>query len=574
MSDLWGVARRIAANAVRLLRRRSAAALYGEGGVWLQVRLGSEFGELAPAPVTFGREGGLGLLDLLRTLDVAAEDPDVSGVLLCFHGGLEGWSQASTLRRRLLELREVGLPVVAWAESLGAREYLVASAASRLWMPESGALNLVGLSAEQFYLRELLDRIEVTPEVVRVGKFKGAGEMLTRSSMSDEQRDQLEAWQDDVFSELVGGIAEGRGLAVDRVEELIDGGPYSAAVAREVGFIDDLLFRDQLEENLEPLGAIPGLGRPGRRRVRVLPARSYFSLRVAGHGWQPLTRDLPRLAYVVARGAIGRGAGWRGISSEGLSELLERLRTDRRVLGVLLRIETGGGDALASDLLNRAVGQLTRDKPLVVSMAEVVASGGYYVAVAADAIFAEAATLTGSIGVVGGKINLEGLYRRLGVAKEVVERGARAGLYSEARGFSQDERSAVERAMEAIYAIFLERVAQGRELSLEDVERVAQGRIWSGRRALSLGLVDALGGPVEALDELRRRAGLDEAEVYELEVHPRRSRLPELRSFLGLRLASQPRSAQPGWLAGDQLSLGSLRVDGRHVASQRGDGPN
>jgi protease-4 len=276
---------------------------------------------------------------------------------------------------------------------------------------------------------------------------------------------------------------------------------------------------------------------------------------------------------VVARGAIGRGVGWRGISSEGLSELLERLRLDRRVLGVLLRIETGGGDALASDLLNRAVKQLTRDKPVVVSMGEVAASGGYYVAAGADAIFAEAATLTGSIGVVGGKINLEGLYRRLGVAKEVVERGARAGLYSEARGFSHDERAAVERAMEAIYATFLARVAQGRELSLEDVQGVAQGRIWSGRRALSLGLVDALGGPMEALDELRRRAGLDEAEVYELELHPRRSRLPELRSFFGLRLASQPRDVRPGGLAGNQLSLGSLHGDGRPLAGQREDGP-
>lgn len=532
MAQVRGVVRRVVANAGRLLRTRTAAALCREGGVWLHVKLSRELGDLAPPPVAFGGEGSLSLLDLLRTLEVAAQDRDIAGLLLQLRGGLGGWNQAMALRRALLALRRVDLPVVAWAQSLNEREYLVASVASRVFLPESGTLDLIGLRTEQFYLRDLLERLEVTPEVLHVGRFKSAGEILTRGSMSREQRQQLEAWQADAFAELVGGIAEGRQLAPSRVEELIDSGPYSAPAARQVGLVDELLYWDQLESELERLTPIPDLERPGRRKARPLAARRYFSLRAADVGWRPLFRDLPRLAYVVARGTIGRGVGRLGIGSEGLSDLLERLRRDRGVVGVLLRLESGGGDAVASDLLHRAVELVKREKPVVVSMGEVAASGGYYIAAAADAIFAEAATLTGSIGVVGGKVNLERLYRRLGIAKEVVERGARAGLHSEARGFSPDERAAVEQAMEAIYGIFLQRVARGRELSVEQVKEVAEGRIWSGRSALAAGLVDALGGPVEALSELRRRAGLGRTESFEFELHPRRPRLPELRRLL------------------------------------------
>jgi protease-4 len=199
---------------------------------------------------------------------------------------------------------------------------------------------------------------------------------------------------------------------------------------------------------------------------------------------------------------------------------------------VVLRIDSPGGDGVASDLIWRAVRQLRRDKPVVVSMGDVVASGGYYVAAAADAIFAEPGTVTGSIGVVGGKVNLAGLYERLGVGKEAVERGARAGLLSETRAFTADERSAVRGEMKALYELFLERVAEGRSMSRDDVARVAQGRIWSGLRAKALGLVDGLGGPLEALLEVRRRAGIPVEESILLEIHPRIPRIPGLLSLI------------------------------------------
>jgi len=274
-----------------------------------------------------------------------------------------------------------------------------------------------------------------------------------------------------------------------------------------------------------------GAGSSASGSVLRVEASVYYALRAADPGWRPLIGGLPRIAYVVARGTISRGASQRGVSSNTYGELLEALRRDERVAGVVLRIDSGGGDALASDLLWRAVTVVRRDKPVVVSMGDVVASGGYFVAAAADEIFAEAGSVTGSIGVVGGKVNLEGLYRRVGVAKDAVERGARAGMLSEGRGFTPDEKRAVRTEMNAVYENFVSRVAEGRKVSVEEIQAVAQGRIWSGERARQVGLVDAIGGPLEAIAAVRGRASV-ESEAVLVDRYPRRPRIPGVRDVL------------------------------------------
>jgi protease-4 len=263
-------------------------------------------------------------------------------------------------------------------------------------------------------------------------------------------------------------------------------------------------------------------------------APAYFALHASDPGWRPWLRDLPRVAYVVAEGAIHRGGGLRGIACDSYRVLLEHLSRDAGVCGVVVRVASPGGDGLASDLLHRALSVLRREKPVVVSMGEVAASGGYYLAAGADAVLAESATVTGSIGVVGGKLNLAGLYERFGIARDAVERGARAGMLSETRGFTPGERSALRREMESLYETFLARVAEGRSLSRDSVAKVAGGRVFSGARAARLGLVDRLGGPLEALAEVRRRAGLAPDERVLVEVHPRAPRLPGLGALLGL----------------------------------------
>ncbi|HTF32921.1 MAG TPA: signal peptide peptidase SppA [Myxococcota bacterium] len=530
-----GFVRRLAANAARAARQGFARRhLSRDGGLWLDVRIGPGLQELRPTALPFAPPGGAGLLDLLRTLQCAAEDGRVDGVLLRFEGAAPGLSQVLALRRAVEAIRASGKPVAAYADALGIAEYWIASAASSIWLPESGALFLVGLRAESTFVRSLLERFAIEPEILRLGAYKSAAEPFTREGMSPEQREQLEALLDDFYTGLVEAIAKGRGLAPEAVRSRIDAGPYHAVAAREAGLIDRSLYPDEIEDALATL--TPGRAADDKRPVRLAPAASYLALRAADVGWRPLLSDLPRIAYVVASGLIRRGSGARGIGSDAFRTLLERLAKDDGVRGIVLRVNSPGGDGLASDLLWRAVRKARQKKPVVVSMGDVAASGGYYVACGADAVFAEATTVTGSIGVVGGKVNLSELYRRVGISKEAVERGARAGMLSESRAFTADERAALRGELAHVYDTFVRRVAEGRGIEPAQVERAAGGRVWSGLRAQALGLVDAIGGPLEALREARRRAGLVEGQRWLLEQHPRRARLPGLRALVALAL--------------------------------------
>jgi protease-4 len=510
------------------------ASLPRHGGAWLVLRLAPSLEELAPPHLPFSRHPSLGLLDALATLEAAAEDPRIVGVLLRFAGPLEGWSRALSLRRAVEAVRQRGKPVVAYGELFGAESLVVASGATRLWLPESGTLLLVGLRIDGLYLRPLLERLEIRPEVVRIGTHKTAGDRFTRERMSPEEREQLEALADDLFEALVEAIASGRGLDAATVRERIDAGPYAAPAAVEAGLADGCLYPDEVEREL--LSLAPDTATEGPEgRPRLLDAAGYHSLHVNDPGWRPLLRDLPRIAYVVGRGVVHRGGGPRGIASDTVRELLEGIRREEGIRGVVLRLDSPGGDGVASDLVWRAVSLVAREKPVVVSIGDVAASGGYYLAAAGDMLFAEAGSVTGSIGVVGGKLDLGGLYRRLGVTREGVERGARAGLLSETRGFTGEERAAMRELLASVHGTFVDRVARGRGLSSDSLARVTQGRVWSGRRARSLGLVDGIGGPLEALREVRKRAGLRDDDRYLLELHPRLPQLPGLVSLLRWR---------------------------------------
>jgi protease-4 len=496
------------------------SVLSDEPGHWLDARID---GSMPERTHTGLGQPTLGLLDWLRAVAAAGADPRFDGVLVRITGHLGSHGQALSIARVLEEVRRAGCRVVVWAESLHADQYVLASAADHVWLPESGSVHWVGLHVERFFLRGLLDRLGARADVVHVGRFKSAGETFTRSGMSDTEREQLEAWQGDLFDALVETVARGRGLGRDRVEELLDAGPHPARDAVEAGLVDAIAYPDEIQDRLDALALeIEPRGR-GARRARLVDAVAYHVGWSGDAGFEPLFGDAPRLVHLVAGGNVSRGASAFGVTPSGAGALLGALREAPSVRGVLLRIESPGGDALASDLLHREVERLVREKPVVVSMGDVVASGGYYLAAGADALYAEAGAVTGSIGVVGGKIDLSGLYEKLGVAKDAVTRGKRAGLLSEARGFSADERAAVRREMDAIYGTFVDRVARGRSLERPRVEELAQGRIWSGRRALELGLIDALGGPLEALRDLSARAGLRPAERFPVVTLPRPS---------------------------------------------------
>jgi protease-4 len=536
MSIAGGV-RRAVSNATRAGRLLVERLTFGRRApFWLLARLAPPFEETRVVRFPFQRSRAPSLLETLRALDAALHDPRVGGVLLRLAGAPPGYAAAVSLRRAVDAVRAAGKPVAAYGEHIGQPEYLVASGADRLWMPETGSLHLVGLRSEALFFARVLARFDVKPDVVRVGSHKAAAETLTRESMSPESREQIEAYLDDVFSALVDAIAAGRKLDASAVRARIDAGPYRAASACEAGLADDCLYPDQVEEALVDLLPASGEAPPhgGAPRARLVDAESYAALHADDAGWSPLLRARPRIAYLAASGAIHRRGEMSGISVEALSRTLRALGEDEAVRAIVLRIESPGGDAMASDILWRALSVAKRDKPLVVSMGEVAASGGYYAAVAGDAVFAEPTTLTGSIGVVGGKLDAGALLERLGVDHDAVERGRRAGMSSGLRGFTPDERNLVRRDMEAVYDVFLRRVEAGRKLGRADLTQIAQGRIWSGARALALGLVDAQGGPLEAIREARSRAGLASSEGMALDVHPRHVRVDLLRGLLGV----------------------------------------
>jgi protease-4 len=536
MNPLISLPQRQLQNLVQIGRHAARWLALSRGGpLWIEVQLRGGLSEYSSSgSLVSASEPSLGLLDLLRMLEIAGADANVVGVVLRMDGGSAGWSGAVALRRALIAFRARGKKIVAWGSGFDMLHFYIASVCDRIWLPATGNVGLMGLRSEHFYLRDMLDKLDVVPEVVRVGKFKNAGEPLTRSSMSDEQREQIDAWQSDVFDELVAGIAEGRSLAREEIRKLIDRGPFIAKAAIDAGLVDGCLYPDELQS------ALTGLETAGEHETheddssdaRVVKAPNYFALSRDASGWQPLFEEMPSIAYVVLAGNVGLGNRRRGIAAERFGALLEDLRGRSSVCGVVLRVDSPGGDAAASELLYRSVQQLALEKPVVVSMADVAGSGGYFLAAPAHSILAESVTITGSIGVVGGKINMAGLYRKLGVAKDTVERGARAGLYAEDRGFTDEERTAVADSMGAIYDIFVDRVSEGRGLSRDAVRSVAEGRIWSGRAALSVGLVDGLGGPLEALADVRRRVGLADHEHCGVDQYPRRSPIQGLRQLL------------------------------------------
>ncbi|MCP5070163.1 MAG: hypothetical protein GY946_26650, partial [bacterium] len=515
--DLSGCPRRVAANLARTARLGVARGMFGRGPVWLRLRLTSPVPELA-APAWFGqREPRLSLLDVLRVLDVAKDDPDVGGVAIRLLGPPGGASRVESLRRAIGAVTEAGKPVVIWSESLTTQELWLASAASRVVIPPSGSVHLLGFRFEGFFLRDLLHKLGVRADVLRVGEFKSAGEILTRSGHSEEARAQLETLADDLFETLVRDVATGRGLSEEQVRGHVDRGLLTAARAEEAGLVDACQYPDELERMLCEL--VPAACNDDK--PRLLDASTYIALRASDSGFQPLLQPAPRIVYVAARGGIGRGQGLRGIAADTYRRLLEPLAEREDVLGVVLRVDSPGGEGVASDLLCRAVRRVSEQKPIVVSMGDTAASGGYFLAASATAILGEATTVTGSIGVVGGKLDFSELYERVGVGRDAVERGAQSGLHSEARGFTPSERRALRDELGALYELFLERVAQGRGRSRDEIHALAQGRVWSGVGAVHHGLLDGLGGPLEALREVRDRAGLGLGERVLLEEHPR-----------------------------------------------------
>ena len=515
----------------------------------LEVRLEDEVVEVRAESPLLARSPKVDLRRTTQVIRRAALDRRVSGLILRLAHPEVGWAKAASLARAIRVFRSAGKPVVGFLEGAGNLDYALACACQILIMHPGATLDLVGLQAEAFFFKDLLDRIGIDAELDAIGEYKTAGEPFVRREMSAEHREALRGVLSDLSDQLESAIAEGRALSTERVREIFEGGPYLAEEARELGLVDHVDHEDACESWFrEKLGI----------DVIVQPHTRY----PAGEGWlrRVLSFRRPQVAVVYAVGVIGSHdhrpsrPSPRVVSSANLREVLKRVRESRRVKAVVLRVESPGGAAVASDLIWREMALTRREKPVVVSMGDVAASGGYYIATAADAILAEPSTLTGSIGILGGKVVVRRLLDMLGVHRETISLSDRAGFRSPTRPFSPAERERLRDHLRFFYEkLFVPRVAEGRRLTREEVEEVGRGRIWTGRQAKERGLVDELGDLEAAVQVARSKANIPPQQKVRVVSYVKRPRLRELLTW-GLPWPSSSDSLAGNPLVGNPLS--------------------
>jgi protease-4 len=445
------------------------------------------------------------LRPILRALHEAAADPHVVG-LIAKVGRALPWAVMQELRLGVRAFAASGKPSLAWAESFGEGSgdmtaYVLATGFEQIWLQPGGGLGLLGVGVETTFVRGALDHFGIEPQFEQRYEFKNAADLVMRTEFTEAHRIALDRLAESVFTEAVAAIASGRGMEAVRVRELADTGPRTASEARDAGLVDALGYRDEVYAAMRSrVGTDARLLFADRWRP---PRRPHLPARRKGH-----------VALVEARGAIVSGRTrrtpmGRQVGSDSVGAALRAATNDEHVRAVVLHVESPGGSAVASDTIWREVCRV-RDagKPVVVSMGQQAASGGYYIACPADVIVALPSTLTGSIGVFGGKMVVRELLGRLGLTTGTVSHGARSLMFSARRGFSDDERERLAATLDAIYDDFVAKVAQGRGRPVAEIESIARGRVWTGSDALGVGLVDELGGLRDALRIARSRAGL------------------------------------------------------------------
>ncbi len=503
---------------------------------WLRLEIDGAVVEFAPRLPFWRRERRPFALQALRRLvEAAAADARVAGILFEIERLHCGSATATDLRELLLLAKLKHLRVAVYLPSgAGTRELYVASAADQILLGPETDVTALGFAIEAPYLRRALDRAGVHAEVFARGAYKTAGEPLQLEQMSAPQREQLGLLLDTAWDVLVDALASGRKLARDAVERFIDEGPWPAQGAVDHGMADAIVYPDGLEKQLDPRA---------KDGAKLVKAGRYLRRRQIP--WRRLPR--PRIGVVQVHGPIVSEA--RGpmpvASEEVVCEALEGAIDDRSVRGVVLHVDSRGGSALASDRMLYAARRLAEKKPLVAFLADSAASGGSLSRSARDRIVAQPTTVTGSIGVVAARIVVGPLLERLGVAVEVVKRGARVDMHSPTRELGDGERAVIERQLEHVYQGFVAAVALGRNREFAEIDALAGGRIWSGRDAQARGLVDRLGGFDLALSELRDMIGAGAEALQPALIGPHRLRptalgLPRFVSALGVLSALVP----------------------------------
>ena len=490
------------------------------------------------SPFTFGQSLKT-VRSLTSELEAIRKNEKASGVILKIRNLGTGWAKLQEIQNKIIQLRKSGKIVISHINGGGNMEYLLACATDRILLTPAGTVGLTGLRAEVMFYAGLFEKLDIEADMIAIGKYKSAVEPFTQEYMSESFREAIDAVLDDLHVQQVEMIAGGRiHLDAAAVAQLIDKGPFTAREALENGLVDDLLYYDELVSSMQtesdkPIEIVTKHGRQSKEVTDLTGFAGlmrFFSM-LSPPKKSAQSSDIPRIALIYAIGPILTdepnspfGTG-EIIASRKFTEALRQVRSDDSTKAAVIRIDSPGGSALASDLIWREVFLTQREKPVVVSMSDIAGSGGYYIGMAAGTIVAQPATITGSIGVFGGKFNLKGLYNMLGLTKEVVTRGRNAKIYSDYGSFTPAERERVEKLMKTVYDDFVRKAAEGRGKTEKEIHEIAQGRVWTGKQAKEIGLVDVLGGLDTALSVAKTNAGLEEDDEVNIFV------LPEQKTF-------------------------------------------
>lgn len=540
-------------------RNRERPLVIADGST-LVLRLDGEIPERPPVDYNipfFGTHSPLTVENVWSTLRKAAADTRIKAIVLEPANPQIAWGKLQELHADIEQFRKSGKPVYAYLKSPGTKDYYLATAASRIYLSPEDLLNLKGLRFELMYFRRTLDKLGVQVDVEHAGKYKDFGDMFTRSSMSPETREVYTGVLDDLYGNLLQTIATGRKKTTEQVKAIIDNGPFLSSQALANGLVDDVKFEDEM------YGDLKNALKEGE--IKAVSSRDYNKVLDSSLG----LGGKQRVAFITGEGDITRGdpesTNENGIESEHFNKILKKVQNDSSIKAVIVRIDSPGGESTASDDMWRAMNQLSRKKPMVISMSDTAASGGYYMAMTGDPIVAYPGTLTGSIGVVFGKPNLHGLYDKLGIDKESLSRGRFARIDSDYQPLDEAERQKLREGIDDGYRSFVSKVATARKRTFEEIEPLAQGRVWVGDQAKGNGLIDELGGIDKAIELVKQRANIPAKEGVTLIVYPPKRNIldlllsqPTTEAMIQSKIASVPGLSQVHanvWLRGGFLRM-------------------
>ena len=485
----------------------------------------------------FGDPDATTLRSLLDRIRQAKADKNIRGVLLTLGAGSDlNLAQALELRDALQEASKAGKQTFVYADSYDTASYIAASGANHVCMLEGGEIMMPGVGMEAMFARGLLDKVGVKADYIQIGEYKGADEEYTRTEASEQLRGEMNKLADSLYQQIVDTISLDRNLPADAVRAIIDDAMISGVAAKERGLVDHLLDQDELRDLMadeigggKKVEVVHDYGKPEREEIDFSNPFALF----ASMAHRPQPSGKPQVALVYLDGVITDGEGGESmfggdsVGSETLRKALRNAARDENVKAVVIRIDSPGGSALASEVIWQAARHVAEKKPVIISVGHMAASGGYYVASAGDRIFADPSAIVGSIGVVGGKFVWKDLYSKLGVATETFSKGRNATLFSTSTPFTDRQRKLITTWMKQTYDQFTDRIKTTRGEKIKSIDDVARGRIFAAKQAKDLGLVDELGGLQSAVNYAAKKADLKDG-AYDIKV------LPQPRTFADL----------------------------------------